>query len=54
MLSEDALALSIEAASAQHDPRAADYARRYLARFPKGKYRTLASRALENAATTLP
>jgi hypothetical protein len=54
VLSEDALALSIEAASAQHDPRAADYARRYLLRFPKGKYRTLASRALENAATTLP
>ena len=54
VLSEDALALSIEAASAQHDPRAADYARRYLASFPKGKYRTLANRALEKAASTLP
>ena len=47
VLSGDALALSIEAASAQHDPRAADYARRYLASFPKGKYRELAKRALE-------
>jgi hypothetical protein len=46
VLSEDALALSIEAASAQHDPRAADYARRYLAQFPRGKYRILANRAL--------
>ncbi|HEX2674898.1 MAG TPA: hypothetical protein VHM25_28675 [Polyangiaceae bacterium] len=46
-LSGDALALSIEAASAQHDPRAADYARRYLASYPKGKYRELAKRALE-------
>jgi hypothetical protein len=47
VLSGDALALSIEAASAQHDPRAADYARRYLVSFPKGKYRELAKRALE-------
>ena len=46
-LSGDALALSIEAASAQHDPRAAEYARRYLASYPKGKYRELAKRALE-------
>jgi hypothetical protein len=46
ILSGDALALSIEAASAQHDPRATDYARRYLARFPHGKYRDLAKRAL--------
>jgi hypothetical protein len=46
VLSEDALALSIEAASAQHDPRAADYARRYLAKFPQGKYRDLANRAV--------
>ncbi|MEO8902462.1 MAG: hypothetical protein ABI488_10780 [Polyangiaceae bacterium] len=54
VLSEDALALSIEAASAQHDARAASYARRYLAKFPSGKYRTLANRALENAASPLP
>ncbi|MEI9940931.1 MAG: hypothetical protein WDO69_27250 [Pseudomonadota bacterium] len=46
-LSGDALALSIEAASAQHDPRAAEYARRYLASYPNGKYRDLAKRALE-------
>jgi hypothetical protein len=46
VLSEDALALSIEAASAQHDPKAADYARRYLAKFPHGKYRDLANRAI--------
>ncbi|MET0790606.1 MAG: hypothetical protein ABW061_03730 [Polyangiaceae bacterium] len=46
-LSGDALALSIEAASARNDPRAADYARRYLAMYPKGKYRDLAKRALE-------
>jgi hypothetical protein len=45
--SGDALALSIEAASAQHDARAAEYARRYLASYPKGKYRDLAKRALE-------
>ncbi len=48
-LSGDALALSIEAASARHDPRAADYARKYLALYPKGKYRDLAKRALESA-----
>lgn len=46
-LSGDALALSIEAASARHDPRAAEYARRYLASYPKGKYRDLAKRALD-------
>ncbi len=46
VLSGDALALSIEAASAQSDPKAADYARRYLALYPKGKYRDLAKRAL--------
>jgi hypothetical protein len=47
VLSGDALALSIEAAAARHDPRAADYARRYLEAYPKGKYRALATRALE-------
>jgi hypothetical protein len=44
-LTEDALALAIEAASARHDPRAADYARRYLARFPNGRFRAIAVRA---------
>ncbi len=46
-LSGDALALSIEAASARHDPRASDYAKKYLALYPKGKYRDLAKRALD-------
>jgi len=46
VLSEDALALSIEAASALRDPHAADYARRYLVKFPHGKYRALAGRAI--------
>ncbi|MFZ5894046.1 MAG: hypothetical protein ACOY0T_23485 [Myxococcota bacterium] len=45
-LSEQALVLSIEAALARHDPRASDYARRYLARFPNGRYRSLAQRVL--------
>jgi hypothetical protein len=49
VLSEDALALSIEAAAAKRDPRAAEYARRYLARYPQGKYRAVAQRALEQA-----
>lgn len=45
-LSEDALALSIEAAHAKGDRRARTYARRYLAKFPKGRHRALARRAL--------
>jgi hypothetical protein len=45
-LAEDALALSIEAASARKDGRAADYARRYLARYPHGRFRTVAEQAL--------
>lgn len=45
-LSEDALALSIEAAAARKDPRAAEYARRYLARYPKGRFRGMAERVL--------
>jgi hypothetical protein len=43
-LAEDALALSIEAAAARKDPRAADYARRYLARYPNGRFRNVAER----------
>jgi hypothetical protein len=46
VLSEDALALSIEAAAARRDPKAKDHARRYLAKFPNGKYVSLATRAL--------
>ena len=45
-LAEDALALSIEAAAARKDPRAADYARRYLARYPNGRFRSVAARVL--------
>jgi hypothetical protein len=45
-LAEDALALSIEAAAARKDPRAAEYARRYLARYPNGRFRAVAERAL--------
>ncbi|HET9929173.1 MAG TPA: hypothetical protein VFQ35_00735 [Polyangiaceae bacterium] len=45
-LSEDALVLSIEAALARHDPRATDYAKRYLKSFPKGRFRSLAERVV--------
>ena len=45
-LAEDALALSIEAAAARKDPRAAEYARRYQARYPGGRFRAVAERAL--------
>jgi hypothetical protein len=45
-LAEDALALSIEAAAARKDPRAVDYARRYLARYPQGRFRSLAERVV--------
>lgn len=45
-LSEEALALSIEAVSGRNAPKAAGYAERYLERFPNGKYRGLALRAL--------
>lgn len=47
VLAEDALALSIEAATARRDPAAKDYARRYLSAFPNGRYKALATRALE-------
>ena len=46
-LSEDALGLAIEAAAARGDPRAADYARRYLSRFPNGRFRSIALRAAQ-------
>jgi hypothetical protein len=45
-LAEDALALSIEAAAARKDPRAADYARRYLAKYPNGRFKSVAERVL--------
>jgi hypothetical protein len=52
-LSEDAMALSIEAAIARHDNRAgADLARRYLTQFPNGRYRTFASKAAQSTPST--
>lgn len=50
VLCGDALALSIQTAAAHHDPRAAEYARRYLAAYPSGEYRALATRALHARA----
>jgi hypothetical protein len=41
-LAEEALALSIEAAVAHHDPDAAALAARYLRRYPAGPFRPLA------------
>ncbi len=43
-LSEEALALSMEAAAANKSPRAAEYARRYLERFPQGRHAAFARR----------
>jgi hypothetical protein len=46
-MTEDALALSIEAAVARHDSRSAtESVRQYLAEFPTGRYRIFASRAV--------
>jgi hypothetical protein len=44
-LAEEALALSIEAASMRSDPRAKDLAVRYLAKYPNGRFRSAAERA---------
>jgi hypothetical protein len=41
-LAEEALALSIEAAVAHHDPDAAALGARYLRRYPSGPFRALA------------
>ena len=43
---QQALALRIEAAQKRGDPAATRYARDYLARYPRGRYRALANRAL--------
>jgi hypothetical protein len=43
-LSEEALALSMEAAASSKSPKAADYARRYLDRFPQGRHAAFARR----------
>lgn len=45
-LSEEALALSIEAAIANDDPNARELARRYLAAYPEGRFRRVAASAL--------
>jgi hypothetical protein len=45
-LTEEALALSIDAASARGDARARTLAKRYLEQFPKGNFRTKAERVL--------
>jgi hypothetical protein len=44
-LAEEALALSIEAATMLGDPRAKDMANRYLARYPNGQFQKAAERA---------
>jgi len=46
-LAEEALGLSIEAYASMDDARAAERAASYLARYPEGRYRTAAARALE-------
>jgi hypothetical protein len=52
-LSEDALALSIEAALSRHSTASsAELARRYLAQFPNGRYRLFASRAARSNPPT--
>lgn len=48
-LAEEALALSIEAALKRNPARATSYARQYLKRFPQGRFRPLAQRALNSS-----
>jgi hypothetical protein len=45
-LSEEALALAIDAASARGDARARTFAKRYLEQFPRGNFRAKAERVL--------
>jgi len=47
-LAEEALALRIEAAVAQRDPKAREYAATYLSRYPTGRYVTVAREALRS------
>jgi hypothetical protein len=48
VLAEDALALSVESAIARHDDgAAAEWAHRYLTRFPHGRYRSFAAGAAQ-------
>ncbi|HEY7374575.1 MAG TPA: hypothetical protein VIF57_20600 [Polyangia bacterium] len=46
-LAEEALALSIEAATARHDPAASAFARRYLRDYPTGRFRLTAHAVLD-------
>ena len=46
-LEEEALALAVEAAAARGDERAGELGERYLARYPKGRFRQAAERARE-------
>jgi hypothetical protein len=46
-LAEEALALSIEAATARHDPAAFAFAKRYLRDYPTGRFRQTAQAVLE-------
>jgi hypothetical protein len=48
-LAEEALSLQIEAAMALRSPRAPEYAREYLNRYPAGRYAAVARRALADA-----
>jgi hypothetical protein len=45
-LAEEAIALSIEAAAANHSPAAAGFAQRYLRQYPTGRFRETAEKAL--------
>ena len=49
-LQEEALALSIEAAVARHDPAAPSFAAEYLKRYPNGRFHGQAERALQSTA----
>jgi hypothetical protein len=49
-LAEDALALAMEAAALRKDPRAMEYARRYLSGYPSGRFRGLAERLLPSTS----
>jgi hypothetical protein len=49
-LSEEALALSVEAASADDDPRGRSLAAKYLAAYPRGRFREAAERVLSRSA----
>jgi hypothetical protein len=46
-LAEEALALQVEAAVADKDPQARNFARSYLRTYPSGRYADLAKKALE-------